>query len=240
MIVVTCLRSLVFYLLSVVLALPFLLLLPGLLLPRGVVLAVIGCYLRLQLWLLGVICGVRYQLLGQEHLPQGACLIAAQHESAWETLFFQILLGQPVMFAKQEVFRYPLIGLLARKIGHIPVDRGGSADAVRDGFRRGGEAAAAGRKLLVFPTGTRGAREQKPRVLQSGVAVLYQLLGLPAVPVLLNSGQCWPANSLLKHPGTITVRLLPPIEPGLDRQSFLARLTGDLNTALAPDPDLPA
>jgi len=233
MIIVTWLRSILFYVLSVLLALPFLLLLPGLVLPSTVVLAVTGIYLRLQLLLLWVICGVRYRVVGRENLPKGACLIASQHESAWETLYFQVLLGQPVMFAKKEVFQYPLIGMLAHKIGHIPVDRGGSADAVRQGFRQGRDVAETGRKLLMFPTGTRGTRPREKLTLQSGIGVLYHLLNMPAVPVLLNSGHCWPSKSLLKHSGTITVQVLPPIKAGLDRQVFLERLTKDLNTPLA-------
>ncbi|WP_372887212.1 lysophospholipid acyltransferase family protein [Shimia sp.] len=233
MILITCLRSLAFYVLSVLLALPFLLLLPGLVLPRAVALAVTGVYLRLQLRLLAVVCGVRYRLQGLENLPDGPCLIASQHESAWETLYFQVLLDRPVMFAKKEVFQYPLLGLLARKIGHIPVDRGGSADAVRDGFRRGRDVAATGRKILVFPTGTRGTAGEGRMMIQTGVGVLYQLLDLPAVPVLLNSGRCWPAKSLLKHPGTITVQILPPIAAGQDRHAFLQRLGDDLNRPLA-------
>lgn len=230
--VLTGLRSAAFYVLSVLVALPFLLLLPGLVFPRAPILPVTGVYLQLQLWLLRVICGIRYQVIGRENLPDGPCLIASQHESSWETLYFQVLLGQPVMFAKKEVFSYPLYGLLAHKIGHIPLDRGGSPDDIRQGFQQGREAANAGRKILVFPTGTRTTDDSKPTVLRAGVGVLYRLVDLPTVPVLLNSGKCWPPRSLLKHPGTIKVRILPAIKAGLDRQEFLDRLTVDLNASV--------
>ncbi|SHK20604.1 1-acyl-sn-glycerol-3-phosphate acyltransferase [Shimia gijangensis] len=220
-------RSLTFYFLSIVMVLPFLLFLPFLLMPMRYITAVTNTYLRAQLWLLRAICGVRYEVKGLANLPDAGCLIASQHESSWETLYFQVLLDQPVMFAKKEVFRYPLIGLLARKIGHIPVDRTGSADAMRKGFQVGRKAALSGRKLLIFPTGTRTKQKETP--LQSGIGALYQLVNLSAVPVLLNSGQCWPANSLLKFPGTITVRLLPAIAPGMDRREFLVQLSKDLS-----------
>ena len=220
-------RSILFYAFSAFTAVPFLLLIPILLLPMRCTVVVTNAFLRIQLWLLRVICGVRYEIRGLSNLPDGGCLIASQHESSWETLYFQLFLGQPIMFAKKEVFTYPLIGILARKIGHIPVDRQGSADAMREGFRKGRDAALSGRKLLIFPTGTRSA--QKRKSIQSGIGVLYQLVDLPAVPVLLNSGECWPSGSLLKFPGTISVRILPAISAGMDRRGFLTRLTKDLS-----------
>lgn len=223
------LRTVLFYSLSALFAVPFLLLFPGILFPRVFTLTVTGMFLRLQLVLLRVVCGIRYEVCGREHLPDGPCLIASQHESSWETLFFQILLDAPVMFAKKEVFHYPLLGTLSRKIGHIPVDRQGSVDAMREGFRVGRDVVHSGRKLLIFPTGTRRVNTDDPVVIQSGVGVLYQLAATPVVPILLNSGSCWPSGTLLKYPGTITVRILPPIASGLGRREFLEQLKADLN-----------
>lgn len=223
----TRVRSALFYAFSLVAILPFLLFLPTLLLPAKYPMAVCNAYLHLQLWLLKVVCGVKYEIEGLENLPNTGCLIASQHESSWETLYFQVFLGQPVMFAKREVFRYPLIGLLARKFGHIPVDRQGSVDAMREGFRAGRDVALSGRKILMFPTGTRTDRKEAP--IQSGIGVLYQLVNQPTVPVLLNSGKCWPSDSFLKFPGTITVKILPPIQAGLDRRLFLTQLGDDLS-----------
>lgn len=221
-----------FYGLSGICAVPFLLLLPLLVLPVRVTFFVAGIFLWLQLGLLRVICGIRYEVSGRENLPDGPCLIASQHESSWETLYFQVLLDKPVMFAKKEVFSYPVLGLVARKVGHIPVDRKGSADAMREGFRAGREAVQNGRKLLIFPTGTRQLEADRQVPLQTGVGVLYQLAGKPVVPVLVNSGRCWPSGSLLKYPGTITVRILPAIPEGLDRGIFLERLGRELNTTV--------
>ena len=140
-------RTVLFYALSSICALPFLFLLPGIVLPTGITFAVTGTYLRLQLVLLRVTCGIKFEVVGRENLPEGACLIASQHESSWETLYYQVILDRPVMFAKKEVFGYPIIGSLSRKLGHIPVDRKGSADSMREGFRAGREAVERGRKL---------------------------------------------------------------------------------------------
>ncbi|MCW9043954.1 MAG: 1-acyl-sn-glycerol-3-phosphate acyltransferase [Pseudopelagicola sp.] len=221
-------RSTLFYVLSGVAAVPFLLFFPVLFLREQYVLWIGSRYLWVQLVLLRLVCGIRYEVEGRENLPKGPCLIASTHESSWETLFFHLLLDQPVMFAKREVFSYPLIGLVARKAGHIPVDRQGSLETMREGFRAGAAVVARGRKLLIFPGGTRqlGA----PKRIQSGVGVIYGLVEVPAVPVIVRSGACWPAGSLLKYPGTITVRILPPIATGLDRRDFLKTLGAALGS----------
>lgn len=218
-------RSTLFYLLSGLAFAPFLLFAPVLLLHERYVLRLGTAYLRIQLGLLRHVCGIRYRVEGAENLPEGPCLIASWHESSWETLYYHLILDQPVMFAKREVFSYPIIGAIARKAGHIPVDRQGTADAMREGFRAGVETIARGRKLLIFPGGTR--QRGAPKRIQSGVGVLYGLAKVPAVPVQVHSGQCWPAGSLLKYPGTIIVRILPPIPPGYDRRRFLEMLEAD-------------
>lgn len=216
-------RSTLFYLLSGCAFVPFVFFAPVLLLHERYLLWLGGVYLRIQLALLRYVCGIGYVVEGREFLPEGPCLIASSHESAWETLFYHALLDQPVMFAKREVFSYPVVGVIARKAGHIPVDRQGSSDAMREGFRAGVRAISQGRKLLIFPGGTR--QRGVPERIQSGVGVLYGLAKVPAVPVIVTSGQCWPAGSLLKYPGMITVHILPPIPEGLDRRTFLDVLT---------------
>jgi 1-acyl-sn-glycerol-3-phosphate acyltransferase len=64
-----------------------------------------------------------------------------------------------------------------------------------------------------------------------GTAALYVGLGLPVVPVALNSGMYWSRNAFWKRPGRIVVEFLPPIPPGLDRKAFMARLEEALETA---------
>lgn len=187
-------------------------------------------FLKIQAAILRYVCGITVNISGTENLPQEPYLIASQHESSWETLYFHALLGHPTMFAKREVFSYPLVGFLARRVGHIPVDRSGSVDAMRTSFARGKLAAQAGRNLLIFPTGTRGPAQKAK--LHSGVAVLYQLVDLPVVPVLVSSGHCWPPMSIWKYPGEIRVTILPSIPAGSHRRDFLDRLSKDLTTQI--------
>ena len=183
---------------------------------------VVVAYLRGLGWLLRVICGIDHRIEGLEHLPQKPYLLASRHESAWEVLFFRLFFDDPVAFAKQEIFSYPLGGRLARNGGHIAIDRGGDLAGLRAAFEGARRAVAGGRSVLIFPSGTRHV-EGRDRI-QNGVAALYDLLDVPCVPVVLDSGRCWPPGTWLKYPGTIHVRIGEPIAPGLDRRSFLTVL----------------
>ncbi len=165
--------------------------------------------------------GIRTEVTGLDRIPQGPVIFAAQHESAWETMHFTRLLGNPAMFAKAELFDMPLIGWVARRMGHIPLARGGSLDGIRASLRQGADAAAAGRSLLIFPSGTRRASTAD---IRAGVGVLYQMTDLPVVPVRVSSGHCWPARGWPLRPGTIRVELCPPIPAALPRADMLARL----------------
>ncbi len=218
-------RSLLFYGLAGIAAVPFLLLWPVLRGPRSAVYALADRYLWVQLWLLRVVCGIRVRMRGHENLPDGPVLLASQHESTWETLFFQVLLDRPVMYAKKPIFTYPVIGPVMRKFGHIPVETSISGVAMREGFRAGVQAVKEGRRLVIFPSGT---RRQEHAQLQAGVGVLYQLAGVPAVPVRLNSGKVWPHGSWLKFPGTVDVTIGPVIEAGLERRDFMQILSASM------------
>ena len=172
---------------------------------------------------LALLCGLKYRVRGRENLPQGAVLIAAKHQSAWDTIIFSILLWDHSFVLKQELTRIPLFGLYLIRAGLIPVDRKGGATALKKMVAAAKQVVAQGRPIVIFPEGTRVAPEQH-RPYHPGVAALYGQLAVPVVPVALNSGVFWRRNSFWKRPGTITLEFLPPIEPGLPRKAFLARL----------------
>lgn len=188
-----------------------------------------GIYVLGRVWAhpilaaLGVLCGLKHQVRGLENLPEGAVLIAAKHQSAWETIIFSILLWDHSFVLKRELLRIPLFGLYLSRAGLIPVDRRGGAKALRQMVAAAKQVVAAGRPIVIFPEGTRVAPEQH-RPYHPGVAALYGQLDIPVVPVALNSGLFWRRKSFWKQPGTITLEFLPPIPPGLPRKDFLARL----------------
>lgn len=222
------LRSILFHAAAVVTALPLLPCFPLLFVaPRRVTWPIVVVWLRSVSWLLRIVCGIDHRVEGADHLPPGPRLLASRHESAWEVLFFPLIFDDPVAFAKQEIFGYPIGGRIVRGGGHISIRREGDLGGLRDAFERAREAVAAGRSVLIFPSGTR--HESGRDRIQSGVAALYELLDVPCVPIVLDSGRCCPPGSWLMYPGTIHVRIGPPIAPGLDKRDFLevlkARLT---------------
>ena len=225
------LRSAVFNLLFFVWTAVFqFLCLPLLLAPRRLTFLFGRFWVRVSLALLAAICGLRYRVAGRANLPDGPCIVAAKHQSAWDTLIFSQLLDDPSYVIKRELLFLPLFGWFLAKLGVVGVDRSAGAKALRRMMRDARRMAAAGRKLVIFPEGTRTAPGQS-RPYHPGVAALYQQLGLPVVPVALNSGLFWSRRSFKKHAGEIVLEFLPPIAPGLPRKAFLETLQGRIEEA---------
>ena len=220
-------RSLLFHICSGLVTILFLPLLVLVLVPGRIAWHVLCFYVRLQLGLLWVICGQSYRLIGMENAPDGPVILAARHEAMWETLVLPTLFNNPAVVLKKEILRYPVAGIVARKLDYIGVDRSGALDRAKETFDLAKAQAAQGRSILIFPNGTRNPA-QRDRV-QPGVAVLYRILKLPCLPIVLDSGQLWPYRSWLRHPGQITIRILPVIPTGLRTSEFLTQLETDLS-----------
>lgn len=201
-------------------------------LPFGVaaVHAVGRCWVRVTLLLLVGVVGLRHRIVGLEHLPEGPAIIAPKHQSTWDTLIFALPLRLPAYVLKRELMRIPLFGIYLRCAGMIPVDRAGGGTALKQMVAKARAAVAEGRHLLIYPEGTRTAPGER-RPYHPGVAALYSQLGLPVVPVALNSGLFWGRRAFTKRPGLITVEFLPPIPPGLPRREFMAELERRIETA---------
>ena len=225
------LRSLVFNLVFFgVTALMCFVMLWGLLLPRRLMLGVVHLWLAQVAWIEKHIGGITYRIVGRAHVPKGSCIIAAKHQSAWETFKLHLLFNDPAIVLKKELLSIPVWGWYLRRSGMIPIDRSARSRAVSGMLQAARAAAQAGRKIVIFPQGTRIAPGDK-RPYKTGVAALYEDLGLPVVPMALNSGLLWGKNSFVKKPGVVTVEFLPPIAPGLDRQSMMKRLEAELEGA---------
>jgi len=143
-----------------------------------------------------------------------------------------MLLPDPTYVLKRELMWLPLFGWLATKARMIAIDRGSHAKALASMIAAARREAARGRQIVIFPEGTRRPPGAKPRYLP-GVAFLYAELGLPCVPIALNSGLFWPRRSLLRYPGTVLVEVLDPIPPGLEKREFLTRLQNATEEATA-------
>jgi 1-acyl-sn-glycerol-3-phosphate acyltransferase len=202
----------------------------ALLLPREKMLWVVHLWLRQIGWIERHIGGITYRVTGRENIPAGACIIAAKHQSAWETFKLHIILGDPAIVLKKELLSIPIWGWYLQRSGMIPIDRKGRARALAAMMEAAHLAADAGRKIVIFPQGTR-ITPGEDRPYKSGIAALYQELNVPIVPMALNSGLLWPKNSFMKKPGIITVEFLPPIPPGLPREQMMGRLRDELESA---------
>ena len=170
--------------------------------------------------------GIRTRIEGE--VPGGPVLVAVKHQSMFETLEIALLLDTPATVMKSELGRIPLWGRLTRAYGIIPVDRDGGGAALRRLLRDAGEAVAEGRPIVIFPEGTRVAPGERPP-LEPGFAGLYRALGIPVVPVALDSGRVWPRRSFVKRPGVVTMRFGEPIPPGLPRKQAEARVHSAIN-----------
>lgn len=203
---------------------------PLLLGPRRWAMAGLKAHAMTCVWLLRLIVGTRMEVRGREKLPAGACLVAAKHQSAWDTFALIPIFRDPAVVMKAELMRIPVYGWFSAKFGMIPIRRETGPSALRELRREAAERIAAGREVLVFPEGTRRAPGAEPDY-KPGVLLLYDGLGVPCVPVALNSGLFWPRRSLNRYPGTIIVEILDPIPAGVPRKEFKARLETAIETA---------
>jgi 1-acyl-sn-glycerol-3-phosphate acyltransferase len=159
-----------------------------------------------------LLLGVRSRVEGT--VPIGAVIVAAKHQSMFETIEMLLLLKKPAVVLKRELADIPGWGWVARRYGVIPVDREGGATALRRMLRAAQAAIAADREIAIFPEGTRGPPGQQPP-LQAGFAGLYRSLGVPVVPVALDSGRLWPKGELRQAPRNrhLPLRRADPARP---------------------------
>jgi len=205
--------------------------LPALLLPQAMLRNVAAGWSRSSLWLMRVVAGTRYEIIGRENIPEGGLMVAAKHQSFWETFALFTLFPDPVFILKRELMRIPVFGWCLARLRMIPVDRGARARALKDVTRLAKiELGQKGRQLLIFPEGTRRPPGAPP-AYKFGVAHLYAEMGVPCLPVAVNSGLYWPRRQFLRRPGTIRLEILPPIMPGLDKTSFQHELQERIETA---------
>lgn len=183
-----------------------------------------------SLWWLKVICGTRYEIRGREKLPQGAFLVASKHQSAWDTFALIPVFRDPAMVMKVELGWIPLYGWFSHKFQHIFVKRDKGPSALKSLIRDARDRAAQGREIVIFPEGTRRPPAAPPDY-KPGFVALYEGLGLPCVPLALNSGLFWPRRSIVRYPGTIVIEILDPIPPGLPRAQARALIQERIETA---------
>jgi len=206
--------------------------LPTFFMPYWAIVEVAKAWGRVNLFLLRWVAGIDIEIRGAEKIPKGGLIVAAKHQSAWETFAILPLFDIPLFIVKRELMWIPIFGWLMAKGRMVPVDRSAGSHALTDMTERARIEIGRGRQLIIFPEGTRRPAGAEPRY-KYGVAHLYAAEGVPCVPIALNSGLFWPRRSILRHPGTVLVEVLDPIAPGLDKEEFFERLKDGIETATA-------
>lgn len=179
------------------------------------------------------VAGLDFEIRGKEHLPEGySYIVAAKHQSAYETLKLHYLFGDPTIVLKRSLLSIPLFGTFLRKLDVIAINRDNkeaSMQSLLEGAKRMKEQK---RPVVIFPQGTRVGVQittaKKP--YKGGIVKMYQNAEMPVVPLALNSGMFWGRNSFFKKPGKVIFEFLPPIEPGLPDKKVMKALEDRLES----------
>lgn len=186
------------------------------------------------------VMNLQYRVIGRENLPPAPYIVAAKHQSAWETLKIYMIFGnEAAIVAKKELLDLPLWGRYGYAMGLVPVDRSKGKEAMAAMVNAAQKAIDKGRSIVVFPQGTR-VPVGETRPYKFGVMKLYEGLHVPIVPVALNAGCYWPKNAFWKKSGTVTVEILPAIAPNLPPEEVFAQMSQAIETASARLCNLPA
>lgn len=199
---------------------------------RRAVVACVRGWSRGHRWLCQYVLGQRILVDGV--MPDGPYLYVFKHESAFETIEQPLLFRHPAVFAKEQLFNVPVWGQTARFYGLIPVDRDAGPKAMRAILAAARAALDEGRPLVLFAEGTRVARGEAPP-LRAGFAGIYRMLGVPVIPVAVDSGDANPPRQWVKFPRTITYKVGAMIEPGLSREDAEERVRRAINALNPPE-----
>ncbi|KQV53803.1 MULTISPECIES: 1-acyl-sn-glycerol-3-phosphate acyltransferase [unclassified Duganella] len=162
-------------------------------------------------WCAKWICGINYQFKGHENFPDAPAIILSKHQSAWETIFLLANLPRPLVFVfKKEILYIPFFGWGIALLRMIPIDRKQGKNAFKSVVAHGKRRLKDGQWIIMFPEGTRIPVGQQGKYKSGGTRLAVET-GAVVVPIALNSGECWPKNSFIKKPGTVTVSVGKPI-----------------------------
>ncbi len=225
----TLLFNVLFYVTFIVIAV---VMAPTMLLPQRHIWFVPKLWAGVSLWLHRTICGIGEEISGRENIPGGGCLVACKHQSTWETMRLVTLFPKPTFVFKRQLRWLPLFGWYLIKFGQIPVNRGQRSKALQDMAAIAAERIAQGHQVIIFPEGTRRPPLAEPKY-KYGVTYLYGKLNTPCLPIALNSGLFWPRRTFAHRPGVVTLKILPPIPPSHDADTFQAELQDAIESAAA-------
>ena len=174
------------------------------------------------------ICRIDHRMIGREQVPDQPVIYVSNHQSYWESIAFTSFVRDVMVVSKAEAMKIPVFGWGLRYSPMTPVHRDRPGANLRRIVRDSRAAIAEGRSVLIFPEGTRVAPGVTAPYMR-GLELIYAGCGVPIVPVVHNAGVFW-RKGRSKIPGRITMRFLPPIEPGKDAKTVARTLEETLNT----------
>lgn len=184
-------------------------------------------YSRYVFWTARWMVGIRCEVRGAP--PYGEVLVAAKHQSFLDIMMIFTALPSAKFIMKKEILRTPIIGLYARRLDCVAVDRGKRGAAIEKMVSDVKTGRSTPGQLIIYSQGTRVPPGVK-MPYKVGTGVLYEQLGQPCAPVATNVGVLWPKRGLLRKPGVAVVEFLPIIEPGLPRDEFMQQLEHAVET----------
>ena len=188
---------------------------------------------HLMLFLLRVVCGIHYRVLGAEHIPSTPSIVLSKHQSAWETLAFQQIFPPQVWVLKKELLHVPFFGWALALTSPIAIDRKSGKAALKQIVEQGKDRLRQGFWIVIFPEGTRIAPGKKGKY-RIGGAWLATHTAVPVIPVAHNAGEFWGKNAFIKLPGTITVSIGTAINPeGMEPDDLNAKVEAWIETEMA-------
>ena len=183
---------------------------------------IITTWTRLVMMAAGLICGIRYRVLGADNIPAQACVVLSKHQSAWETFAFQVIFPPQVYVIKRELLWIPFFGWGLAMLSPVAIDRTAGMRALKQMLEQGKNRLARGFWIIVFPEGTRVAPGVR-RTYQTGGAAIAVHAQAQVLPVAHNAGTYWRRHAFRKYPGTITVSIGPPIDSRGRKAAALTR-----------------
>ncbi len=181
-------------------------------------------WLKINLVGLRIICGLKWQVEGKEHIPQSPCVVLSKHQSTWEAYFLPTILPPTVYVAKRSLAWIPIFGWALIAVRFILIDRKSGSSAINQIVKQSLDRMAKGYSVIIFPEGTRVPVGAEPNY-RIGGAIVAEKTGTGILPVAVNSGEFWPRMGYIKWPGTITVSIGPVIDSKGKQASQLIKET---------------
>ncbi|ODS24163.1 acyl-phosphate glycerol 3-phosphate acyltransferase [Candidatus Endobugula sertula] len=183
--------------------------LPLLLMPKKIAAPVILLWSRFVVFWLKICCGIHYHINGNINQLPSPCVVIANHQSPWETIFLQLYLYPLTTVLKQELLHIPFFGWGLRILNPIAINRSHPVQALKQIKKISVERLQKGDRVLIFPEGTRQPVGQLGNFARSG-ADIAKTADVPIVVIAQDAGNYWHNKKFLKTPGTIQLTIREP------------------------------